>query len=1061
MNTRTLLLSSASLLGTTAALASTDYGPAVSRLITGCTKWYTSGYGHHFCVIHDMEGYYLSTISYLQSCNNTVSIHYAASGKSDYAGDAPGGEISQLVREADYAWHVGCWNLWMFGTEHEGFASNPAWYTEAMYQSSALLQRHLCDTYGIPKDRNHVIAHGQKLVSGWCSWLGANYPSIDCYCNSHTDPGPYWDWNHFMSLIIGGTDNAAFVSQTVANGTSFSPGQGFGCTWTMNNNGTTTWTANGVNGYTLNYVSGTQMGAPTINPIGGNVGPGGNASIGVNFTAPSSPGSYTVAFQMNNSGGAFFGQQVSVQINVVNPIPTITSQPTDQTKNPGQTATFTVGASGATSYQWRKSGVNLGNGGNISGATSATLTIANAQLGDAAFYSCLVSSAGGSVGSSSAQLVVTATATAAGTGAGLRGMYYDNTDFSALKVSRVDATVNFDWGTGSPDPGIAANTYSARWTGQVQPQYSQTYTFYTVTDDGVRLWVNGVLLVDKWMDQGATEWSGAIALTAGQKYDIQMDYYQGGGAASASLSWSSASQAKGIIPQTQLYRPPPVLASIPSQSVSIGAALNLAATTTAWDQVAGVTLFEDFESYADGSPSDVVMFRKPGNSSTTSGFLDSGVTNYTASTGSFPGGHGSTRVLKGSWSFLTGTSNPWLRLDTFNTASRPNPVIDVTQSLWFDIYADKSLQVGLEVRETNPTGNYGDNGGTSGPIEFVGVTSKIGNTPNPTRTISANTWTTLRFNIPAEPVTAFTGNGVVESTTGKGVLESLSLVPAGGMGAYNIYLDNFAVVQNTGLTYSLDPGAPAGASIDPVTGAFSWTPTPGQGPASYNITVRATDNGAPNLSNTQTFAVTVNAPPVITGQPADQTVSPGATVLFSVSASGSAPLGYQWKLGGGNISGATASSYSINNVQSSDAGDYSAVVSNAFGTATSSNATLTVSLSNSPPTITTQPQSQTLNQGNNATFNVTVVGTTPLYYQWRSNGTAIAGATLASYTRSNVHAADAADYSVVITNGFGTAISSNATLTVIVPPSIAQQPQPQNVNQGSNATFTVTAAGSK
>ena len=1057
MNSKKLFaLGSVSLAGAS-AMASTDYGPAQSHIIS--CKYYTSGNGHHFCVIHDMEGYYLSTISYLSNCGNTVSIHYCVNGKTDYAGDAPPGEITQMVREAYYAWHVGCWNTWMFGTEHEGFASNPAWYTEAMYQSSALLQRHLCDNYGIPKDRNHVIAHGQKLVSGWCSWLAGAYPSINCYCNSHTDPGPYWDWNHFMSLIIGGTDNAAFVSQTVANATSYSPGQGFSCTWTMNNNGTTTWTANGTSGYTLNYVSGTQMGAPTINPICCNVGPGGNSSIGVGMTAPSTPGSYTIVMQMNNAAGAFFGQQVSLQINVVNPAPSITSQPSDQTKNPGQTATFTVGASGATSYQWRKNGVNLGNGGNISGATSATLTIANAQLSDAAFYSCVAANSGGSVASSAAQLVVTATASAVGTGSGLRGLYYDNTDFTALKVARVDGTINFDWGTGSPDGSIGADQYSVRWTGQVEPRYTQTYTFYTTTDDGVRLWVNGVLLIDKWIDEAPTEWSGAIALTAGQKYDVRMDYCENGGGAAAQLRWSSASQAKEIIPQTQLYRPKPILASIANQSVAVGNALTLMATTTDWDQVAGAALFEDFESYPDGSASDIIMFRKPGNSATTSSFLDSGATNYTASTGSFPGSHASSRVLKAYWSFLTGTSNPWLRLDTSNPVNRPNPIIDVTQSLWCDIYADKSLQVELGVRETNPTGNYGDNGGTTGTIEFVGATSKVGNTPNPTRTLAANTWTTLKFNLPAEPVIGFTGNGIIESTTGKGVLEHLGLVPAGGMGAYTVYLDNFTVVQNTTLTYSLDPGAPTGASIDANIGAFSWTPAPDQGPGTYNITVRVTDNGSSPRSDTKTFAVTVNAPPVITSQPASQTASPGATIVFSVTATGSAPLSYQWKLNGGNISGATASSYTLNNVQSTDAGDYSVLVSNAYGSATSSNANLAVSASNAPPSITTQPQSLTVNQGANATFSVSVVGTTPLSFQWRLNGGPISGATQASYTRTSAQPADAGDYSVVVTNAFGTETSSNATLTVNVPPSITTQPSSQTVNQGANVTFTVAATG--
>ncbi|HUW83262.1 MAG TPA: Calx-beta domain-containing protein, partial [Phycisphaerae bacterium] len=140
-----------------------------------------------------------------------------------------------------------------------------------------------------------------------------------------------------------------------------------------------------------------------------------------------------------------------------------------------------------------------------------------------------------------------------GNGTGLTGEYYDNIDFTALTLTRVDATVNFNWGSGSPDPSMGADTFSIRWTGQVQPLYSETYTFYTNTDDGVRLWVDGQLIVDHWVDQGPTEWSGTIALSAGVKYDIEMEYYENGGGAVAELRWSSASQAKEIIPQGQLY----------------------------------------------------------------------------------------------------------------------------------------------------------------------------------------------------------------------------------------------------------------------------------------------------------------------------------------------------------------------------------------------------------------------------------------------------------------------------------------------------------------------------
>jgi len=140
-----------------------------------------------------------------------------------------------------------------------------------------------------------------------------------------------------------------------------------------------------------------------------------------------------------------------------------------------------------------------------------------------------------------------------GNGTGLTGDYYDNMDFTALVLTRVDATVNFDYGNGSPHASVGVDTFSVRWRGQVQPKYSETFTFYTTTDDGVRLWVNNQQLVNNWIDQGATEKSGTIALVAGQKYDITMEYYENGGGASAKLAWSSPSQAKGIIPQSQFY----------------------------------------------------------------------------------------------------------------------------------------------------------------------------------------------------------------------------------------------------------------------------------------------------------------------------------------------------------------------------------------------------------------------------------------------------------------------------------------------------------------------------
>jgi peptidoglycan/xylan/chitin deacetylase (PgdA/CDA1 family) len=137
---------------------------------------------------------------------------------------------------------------------------------------------------------------------------------------------------------------------------------------------------------------------------------------------------------------------------------------------------------------------------------------------------------------------------------GLTATYYNNADLTGTSVRRLDPTVNFNWGSGSPDAAIAADTFSARWEGQVQPQFSEKYTFYTKVDDGVRLWVNGTQIINHWNNvTSATEYSGSITLTAGTKYDIRLEYYENTGNASAILSWSSAHTAKAVIPQSRLW----------------------------------------------------------------------------------------------------------------------------------------------------------------------------------------------------------------------------------------------------------------------------------------------------------------------------------------------------------------------------------------------------------------------------------------------------------------------------------------------------------------------------
>lgn len=175
-----------------------------------------------------------------------------------------------------------------------------------------------------------------------------------------------------------------------------------------------------------------------------------------------------------------------------------------------------------------------------------------------------------------------------------------------------------------------------------------------------------------------------------------------------------------------------------------------------------------------------------------------------------------------------------------------------------------------------------------------------------------------------------------------------------------------------------------------------------------------------------------NSKPIITSQPANTSVAVGQQATFSVTATGSAPLSYQWQKNSANISGATSPSYTTPATTAADNGAaFVVIVSNAAGSATSSQAMLTVNSGSGPPTITTQPANQTVNAGQTATFTVVASGASPLSYQWQLNGTNISGATAASYTTPVTTTANTGQqFRVVVTNSLGSATSNVATLTV-------------------------------
>jgi Immunoglobulin domain len=242
-------------------------------------------------------------------------------------------------------------------------------------------------------------------------------------------------------------------------------------------------------------------------------------------------------------------------------------------------------------------------------------------------------------------------------------------------------------------------------------------------------------------------------------------------------------------------------------------------------------------------------------------------------------------------------------------------------------------------------------------------------------------------------------------TTPAGSSANFSLVAAGTpVLGYQWYFENVAI-----------PGA--------TTSAYSIAHTLDSDSGSYSVVVT---NVSGAITSTPAILV-VTHPPVIVQHPVNVTTDLGQSASFTVNVSGATPFGYAWQKNGNPIPGATARIFTIPAVQARDAAAYNVVVTNLSGSETSQPALLSL--------ITSQPQSLTQISNSTATFTVVVTGLSSTY-QWKKNGSIIAGATTTILRIPNIGAPDAATYSVVINNSAGSATSANATLTVVAQPTL-------------------------
>jgi hypothetical protein len=145
-----------------------------------------------------------------------------------------------------------------------------------------------------------------------------------------------------------------------------------------------------------------------------------------------------------------------------------------------------------------------------------------------------------------------------GDGSGLKGEYFLGRNFEQFEFTRADKNLDLFWGRDrSPSPRLPVGAdWSCRWTGRVQPRYSEVYTIYAVADDGVRVWIDHKLIIDDWTLHPLLEYSGRIKMEAGRQYDIRVDYFESGGPpASVGIYWESQSQKKEFIPEECFYYP--------------------------------------------------------------------------------------------------------------------------------------------------------------------------------------------------------------------------------------------------------------------------------------------------------------------------------------------------------------------------------------------------------------------------------------------------------------------------------------------------------------------------
>ena len=816
------------------------------------------------------------------------------------------------------------------------------------------------------------------------------------------------------------------------------------------------------------------------NPITGATG----AALTLPNVQPSSAGAYTVV--VTNGLGSVTSNAGALTVNTA---PVITTQPSGATVNQGGAAAFSVAATGnpAPTYQWRK------NGTAIAGATLTSYSIPSTQLTDAAVYTVVVTNSVASVTSSGATLTVNAPPTILTQPAGLTVNQGQTATFT-VGASGVPAPT-YQWKLNtSPISGATGSSLSIP---NAQSANAGTYTVVVAnvagntTSNGATLAVNTPPVITgqpssqtlsvgqsvtftvaaggtpaptyQWKKNGA-----AIAGATNASYTIASAQSTDAGTYTvvATNSVGSVTSAPALL---GVNSAPAITAQPVSVTVNQGqtaifsvTATGIPAVTYQWQKgltpitgATAATLILANAQPVDAASYTVVVTNTV--SSVTSGAATLTVnvpptittqpSSQTAAAGanvtfSVAIGAGASPAPTYQWTKnglnITGATNASLALNAVTAANAASYAVIVANAGGTVTSNTATLTVNsppvITSQPVSATINQGQTAtfsvaATGVPGSFTYQWSKGSSA------ISAATNASLVISN-AQPSDAASYTVVVTNTAGSATSNAATLT-LNAAPLITTQPSSQTVAAGASVTFTAAAsGTPAptyqwtknGASIVGATGTTLTLPGVTLASAASYAVIAANSVGSV-VSNVA--SLTVNAAPVITTQPVSLIVGTGSTVSFTVAATGYPSPAYQWSQGASALSGATNATLILTGVTSANAGSYTVTVSNSVSSATSNAATLTV---NAAATISTQPQSQTVTAGTSVTFTVAAGGTAPITYQWQKNGSAITGATSASYTIASAQASDSGAYTVVVTNPGGSLTSATATLTVNAPP---------------------------